>query len=215
MLSKNPSAPNGTGHSLNGKMLPHPAVSEAPPTGFTAWPGYSHILVPTALVPQDRAALLLGLQMAAAYRAQVTLLHVVPAEEPANSVHWLDAIDNLHRKITRPGEEFGRGNAIEAAGGRISTFLERTVPANLRAAVKVNAISRQGEVAREIARFADQAAVDLVILSSSQSAWKLPLWPGISQRVLQQTARKVILLRPDANDPSAPTASPAVQVVHP
>jgi len=210
---------HGKSSDSNGTSIPSSSANgvaggHAAPDHAAVGAAYTHILVPTALVPRDRAALLLGLQMAAAYRAKVTLLHVLRPEERANSVHWLDAIDNLHRALSRPTDETApRGDQkTEPVRARILAFLERTVPAALRSSVPVNAVSRVGDAAHEIARFADQAAVDLVILGRSHSAWKLPLWPGVAQRVMQLTARRVVLVRPDASDH---TTVPAAQVAHP
>jgi len=187
MLNRRPSAgPATPGEALH--------VEHAPDS-----PGAMHILVPTALVPRDRAALLLGLRLAA-QQARVTVLHVAPPLEPPNSVHWLDAIDNLHRAMAEPRAAPAAcsvDEAMQRACARIRADFERMVPASLRYSAQVRAACRVGDTATEIARFAEKEAVDLVILSGVPSAWRLPFWPSVSRRVLQRTTRPVVFVRPE------------------
>ena len=57
-------------HSVAEAKAPVPAV-------------YRHILIPSGLDQRDRSAVLFGLELAAAYRSRVTLLHVITPPEPA------------------------------------------------------------------------------------------------------------------------------------
>lgn len=208
---------------LNGKTLAGPMANGAhrehsvPERSPESARYTQQILVPIALARRDRAALLLGLQMATAYRAHLTVLHVLPPSEPSNSLHWLDGIAHLTRTLSRPSEIHSSPNgddSTEKMRIRILAFLEEVIPTPLRGSVRVCAASRVGDVAHEIARYAEDAAADFVILGSTRSARGFSLWPGVARRVLQLTSRQVVLARPEGGGhPSSSVAS--VPVAHP
>lgn len=159
---------------------------------------YRHILIPTSLERVDRPAVMVGLQMAAAYRARATLLHVLPAVEPSNSVHWLDALDNLNRALMTPGREALSGpRLVDSTRTRISEFLDQEIPSPLRSSLEIHVECRLGEVAEEITKFADTQGVDLTILCCEPTTWGLPILPGTVRRILQLSQKRVILVRPD------------------
>lgn len=157
---------------------------------------YTHILVPTSLASTDRAALLLGFELAAAHGATVTVLHVLAANDFPPSSNGLDALGFLHRAAfelrTQPAT---RAAAIEMTQADVSEFVERVVPERMRATVDVRAECRRGEIPERIARFADEADADLVILSTRPPRWWLPLLPFRVRRVLQLTSRQVVVTR--------------------
>lgn len=168
---------------------------------------YTHILVPTTLSPGERSAILLGFQLTVTTGAGLTLLHVVPDVEPATngdehtgSLHWLEAIDNLHQAM-RTGPQLqphDRLKLLEQLRGRLSEFVEEQVPAFLRLQANVRFECLAGDAIEEIARFAVAESADLVILTSRLSRWNLPVVPSRLHRVLQRLHSRVIVVRPDA-----------------
>lgn len=155
---------------------------------------YAHILIPVHLTRRDQTALLLGLQMAHAFQGQVTVLHVLAPQEQPSSMHWLDAIDDLHRSLSR---ERHRSDLTSVQRGQeeVTAFLDRELPAGMRRAADIRVECRIGDPANEIARFADEQA-DLVLMSEQRTVWRLPLWPSMARRVLQRTLKPVLLVHP-------------------
>lgn len=173
---------------------------------------YSQILAPTTLSPDERPAILLGFQLAAATGARLTLLHVLPDVEPVTngaerngSLHWLEAIDNLHQAL-RTGRVLSRParlKRLEQFRGRLAEFAEEQVPACLRLETNVRFECLSGDVVEEIARYAVAESADLVILTSRLSCWKLPVVPSRLHRVLQRLHSRVIVVRPDGKPRTA------------
>jgi len=163
-------------------------------------PRYRHILVPTFLDPADRPALLQATELASFHGATLAVLYVRPDEEPANSINWLDAIDRLHRGLNG-GSDLSAGDGptdSDLVSRRIKQFLERELPASLVDEVEIHIDWRSGDPGDVIVKFADAAAADLIVLSSGPSRWWLPSLPGSVRRVLQQSNREVLIVRPDA-----------------
>jgi nucleotide-binding universal stress UspA family protein len=161
---------------------------------------YSHILIPTGMQRRDLPAVLLGLQMAAALNAKATVLHVAPMPEPTNPLHWLDAIENLHRAMAHPGKPASADEVkelLEESRTRVRAYLEREIPVHLRTQVDIDVECCLGDVADEILRFASVESVDLVVLSSRLSRWWLPVVPPRVHRMLQRMRKRVIVVRPD------------------
>ena len=156
----------------------------------------AHILVPLSLNENDRPALTLGLQLAAAHRADITLLHVLPPEETPGSVHWLSAIDNLHQSLSNPTRP--KAPTVDEARAAIQAFFVREAADHLRDSVQVRTECRVGDPASEIVRFAEHESVDMVILATELTTWGLPIWPGLVRSVLGNTRKQVVLVRPGA-----------------
>jgi|GEM_PF-4882209 len=174
-------------------LAPHASELKVPAAGE-----YRHILIPTSLEKVDRPAVMLGLQMAAAYQAKATLLHILPAGETSNSVHWLDALDNLNRAMMTPGREVLSGQRlVDATRTRIREYLDQEIPATLRSSLEIHVECRLGEVAEEITKFADAQGVDLTILCCEPTTWGLPILPSTVRRILQLSQKRVIMVRPD------------------
>jgi nucleotide-binding universal stress UspA family protein len=152
-----------------------------------------HIVIPTDLKAGDRAALKLGMQLAAGKRAKVTFLHVVPLADELNPMHWLDAIENLHRAWSRP-EPVNPAGLIERSLARAHAFLQCEVPPETRRGIDVHVECRAGEFARELARYAEESAADLVLLSGGLFWGWLHILPGRVRQVLKHTRQRVAVL---------------------
>ena len=171
---------------------------------------YVHILVPTSLARTERPALLWGAQTAAAHDARLSVLHVLPPFDESGSIHWLDGLDNLHRALSGSGGPPRRGTAtpqdrraaVEAWRHRVREFVEGLVPAALRQGVDLRAELSVGEVADEIARFADDEGVDLMILSSDLRRGWLPILPARLRQILKLTRTPSAVVRPDQLGPT-------------
>lgn len=195
----------GSGRRTHTTAEPHAVASR-----------YRHILVPTLLDPADRAALLQGLELAALHGATLGVLYLSPDDE-ANSFNWLDAIDRLHRPTGDGARTDAAGDALddsaledELACARVKEFLERELPAALLERVEIRIDLRSGDPGDAITRFADAAAADLIVLSSGPSRWWLPSLPAAVRRVLQQSQREVLIVRPDVTPTR--TGAPATGV---
>jgi nucleotide-binding universal stress UspA family protein len=170
-----------------------PAVSLSPKTL------YSRILIPTRLLEREREAVRLAMQLSTPGHPQITLLHVLPETARRQSLHWLDAIDNLHEAVSRPANspplsgdqqsiERWRQSALKFFGGELAH-----ADAGL---VNVRAECRWGDAGAEIARYAKDAAVDLVILTSGRRWSWLPGVQSYVQSALEETGSHVIVVRP-------------------
>jgi len=168
---------------------------------------YSHILIPTTLTHRERSAILLGLQMASAWGSQVSLLHVAsPTREVAStvdretSVHWLEAIDNLHQALARPRVS-DASRILDDCHTELLDFLDREIPIHLRQQPQLRRECRLGDPAEEILSYLTTTGVDLLILPSDLSGW-LSMIPSAAHRLLQQAPCHVILVQPDPQERS-------------
>lgn len=160
---------------------------------------YKHIVVPTSLSATDRPAMQLGLEMARMHRAQLSVLHVLPAGDHENSLHWLDAIYRLHESLSGQSPTVtDREQSAALVRRRIESFFDREFPEFQYGSAAVQFEFRTGEVADGIARFVNDTGADAVVMSSRHSRWWRPLLPSRVRRVLQLTHQQVILVRPDA-----------------
>ncbi len=177
---------------INGANAFHdrPALEKSKPTGPAGKANLRHLVVAVRLEAREREGVTLALRMAAAHQARVTLLHVLEPFEPS-SFHWLDAIDSLHRALTKPPRDSAA--AIASKRADIAAFLEREIPAELRDKVDVQCECRIGDIATEVARFAEEQAADLLLLCSCPSSWRPTLWPGLSRRIANLLPKPVIL----------------------
>lgn len=161
---------------------------------------FKHILVPTSLALTDRSALRLGAEMAVAYQATLTVLHVLPNPVDETSAHWLDAIDRLYRSLDHgtdgpsSSDTFG---SVEVAQRKVRRFIEREFRQHLHDVARLRIECRMGDVAATVAEFAVEVAVDVVIMSSPLPRWWLPLLPSQVRRVMQLIRQPVILVTPE------------------
>jgi nucleotide-binding universal stress UspA family protein len=180
-------------HAGNGS--PRTIVLEKPRLASPAENAIAHILVAVPLDKHEREAVLLALRMAAAQRARVTLLHVVAPSEPT-SMHWLDAIDNLHRAMA--GQTRHSTSAVEQGRSDLAAFLDREIPRELRDSLDLQVECRVGDVATEIARFTESQSVDLVFLCDRPSGWRPSILSSLSQRIVQLNSKPIVFARPQA-----------------
>jgi len=127
-----------------------------------------------------------------------TLLHVIePAPTPdSHGFHWLDAIDSLHRPL---GRSAGQVLAmLEQRREEMAKWIRDEVPPALRSALTLRVECCLGEPEAEIVRFADQRAVDLVLLCDRRSRWNWPLKQGLVSRILKRIDQPVMIVRPQA-----------------
>lgn len=180
----------------------------------------ARILAPTTMSEREQPAIRLGFQLAAATGARLTVLHVLPVPEPApedaRSLHWLDAIDSLHRDLFARGDApmRSRRELLDDARRRLADFVERLVPESWRLQADVRLECQCGDVVDEIARCAVAESADLVILTSALSRWRLPLVPGRLHRVLQSLRSRVIVVRPAAGGDEAARSRTAAEIDH-
>ena len=153
----------------------------------------THLLVPTDFRPASRAAARLALEMAYGSQARVTLLHVIP-EEP---LEGLDAIGYLHRVLWLPDGP-GRYTPVfpntAACERLVLARLEREMHPEWQQALKIQAAVRRGDVATEVARFAQEEVADLIVVGVNRPGWRLSLRPRQSARIVRLADRPVVLV---------------------
>jgi nucleotide-binding universal stress UspA family protein len=167
---------------------------------------YSHILIPLGIEPHERTALLLGFQLAALHEAKVTLLHVMPSREQANSLHWLDGIERLYNDTQRPSQNSPTSNGhqrAEKAKQKVAAFLRSVVPSRLQNSVECQMRFSTGDVVEEIQRFADESDVDLVVLSGGASRGWLSVLPGRVRRLSRLLKQTIALVHPQSTRTSS------------
>lgn len=160
-------------------------------------PRYAHIVVPTSLSHGDRAALQLGVQLAEAHGAALTVLHVAPPRESRRMAEGLDAIGLLHsaaHDLNTRGSLRRREEGLEAVRQQARQFIETELPGRLEDESEFCLVCRTGEIAEEIARHAGETDADLVILSSRPPRRWLPLLSGRVRRILQRSPSPVIVV---------------------
>lgn len=148
-----------------------------------------HVLVATRLDPRDRDAVMFALNLAAGHRARVTLLHVAePAE--SRSAHWLDGIDRLHHALSN--QRCAELSVVDNVRANLTSYLHREIPADLWDSLDIEVECRIGNVATEIANFANSQNVDLVVLCNRPSAWRLSFFRSLSQEIVEQCSKPVV-----------------------
>lgn len=161
----------------------------------------AHILVPIRLDPPPQESLRMGFDLAAGYRPDpvVTVLHVLPPAADFSSVHWLDAIDRLHHAFSPATGAILE--VLDQARRMLSDLVERTVPKSRHQALRLRCVCLMGEPAAEIARYAHDHSVDLVLLCKERKARLWPFRTSLTKRILQKSEKPVVLLQ----TPQAPT----------
>lgn len=161
-----------------------------------------HLLVPMAET-MDRPTAIVGLRLGGLMQARVTLLQVW-STPPQRSLHWLDAIEQLHDGLSsrsRCSREAEQENSLLEAQMKMVEWLKREIPEPLRHQVEICVEARIGDLGREVARYAEQMSVDLLILRRVTSRWGQPVLPRAARRLLKMTDTPAILIHPDAQWP--------------
>ena len=107
---------------------------------------FKHILVPIDLTERNREAMEIAVEMGVAGASQVTLLHVVETIEDAES----EELDRFYGKLA----------------SRASKVMDRLIVEFNRDGLSIGKAVIYGKRVREILKFADENAVDLIIMSS-------------------------------------------------
>ena len=92
---------------------------------------YRHVLVSTSLNSDDRAALLLGFELAAVHQATLTLLQVLPRDQQDRAAHGLDAIGLLHTAAEELWKTSAQRKTAERVRQGLGAFVEGIVPQEL------------------------------------------------------------------------------------
>jgi nucleotide-binding universal stress UspA family protein len=171
-------------------------------TASSPKPRYKHIVVPVTLASDDRDAFFLAAELAAGHHASLTVLIVQPAAADLPSMHWLHAIDCLHYALDgsstgKPGD--GSRDPSSPSPAKISDSLEREVSQYISDGLAISIDIEIGEFAETVARYAEEASADLVVLGSGQPRWWLPVLPTHIRRAMRLMRQRVILIRPAAD----------------
>jgi hypothetical protein len=159
---------------------------------------YRHVLVSTSLSIVDRAALLLGFELASLHQSTLTLLDVVPRPQRESTVHGLDAIALLHAAADELWWGSDSRMPSEAASPRLGKVVEGIIPQELLKAVSWRSECRCGDVAEAIVSYVNESAADLVILSAKQFRSWLPLMPCAVRTIERRARANVIVIRSQA-----------------
>jgi universal stress protein A len=133
---------------------------------------YSKILTPVDFSDYSREALLQAGELARQFGSELHLLHVLEPWPPAASV-TSDAYPMFHEYV------------LEANTRAATALADLAVPAGVIKPVK--RVTRSGHVEREILKYAEEEAVDLIVLGTHGRT-------GLSHLVMGSVAEKVIRL---------------------
>jgi hypothetical protein len=211
--------------------FPPPAIPTLLPRAFDrrrlATPG-ANILVPTELSDCEAPAIARGWELAAARQARWTFLSVMsappplpPEELPADSIHWLEGIERVYAALNplpqhRAALFQTMQMQLQTAREQLSGFCERQIPARIREQVDIQLEVRAGDFACEVRTFLAAQEVDLLILTSKPSWWRLPLVPSKTHRLLQEVRTRFLVVSPDTScKPGTRPGSPRVIHDHP
>ncbi|AMV28887.1 Universal stress protein family protein [Gemmata sp. SH-PL17] len=159
---------------------------------------YSHVLVPTDFRAECRAAYRVAFAAALGSGATVSLLHVLPAESE-DEYQGLDAIRLLHRAAEHvssgkplPPANPAAARALQLERLRAEIHPEWIGPIELRLEV------RTGDVVAEIARYADESAVDLIVMGGPRPGLFRGFGRSLADRLARATPVKVVRVTPPA-----------------
>jgi nucleotide-binding universal stress UspA family protein len=150
----------------------------------------SHLLVPTDFGPASRRAARLALEMALGSGARVTLLYVLP-EHPLSG---LDAIGYLHRVLWTSAGLRAYVARLPYGETWARQMLDRQVHPEWRQTLPVRTAVRRGAVAAEVARYARDEGVDLIVLGVDRAGQRFSLVPRRSGEILRLADRPAVVV---------------------
>ncbi len=157
---------------------------------------YSHVLVPTDFGPGCRAAYRVALAAARGSGAAVSLLHVIPGPT-GDDYHGLDAIRLLHRAAERVGSDgLLPAGELSAAEARCLDRLRAEIPAAAAGPTELRLEVRRGDVTAEVARYAAETDVDLIVAGGARPGLIPDLGFGLADRVARATPVEVVRVTP-------------------
>lgn len=159
------------------------------------------VLAPVDFDDESRRSRLTAIELAAQWGAEVTLLHVshrAPIGVPQRT--GLDAIGLLHSALRTPAGPAASTSDHELQLRRLEqTALRRMqndVPQYLLDKVAFTFAWRAGDVAEEIVAFANEQAIDVIILGKNERSRPWRLSRGIARRVIQKAPCQVLVAYP-------------------
>lgn len=157
---------------------------------------YTHVLVPTDYSPASQAAYRVAFAAALGSGATVSLLHVIP-EPGEDEYRGLDAIRLLHRAAERIGAEglippavVADENARHLDRLRAEVHPDWVGPIDLRLEV------RRGGVTEEVARYAAEEGVDLIVTGGSRPGLFPDFGRDLTGRLARVTPVKIVRVTP-------------------
>lgn len=144
--------------------------------------GLSKILVPTDLSESSLAGIGPACMLAAAFRAEIILVHVV------------DAPSRFRFHRTEQGGDGARMDEPE----RSEKTLKELAAERIQPACPVRTMVRHGDAAREIIALANEEKVDLIILAThGRSALSHVLLGSVAESVVRASGIPVMTVKPD------------------
>ena len=138
------------------------------------------VLVPVDFSPCSRKALQYAVAFARQFRAHLTLLHVLPANYFIGSE--FGPID-----FPLPEKELREGSERELAA---------VAAREVGTAAPVETVLRQGQPVQEIVRFASEADIDLILLSThGRTGLKHVLMGSVAENVVRYSPCPVLVVR--------------------
>lgn len=168
---------------------------------------YNHILVPTDFRPGSREAYRTAFALALGSNARVTLLHVRPPREQ-DEYRGLDALRLLHLAADRQWANIGyRYDDTPQALAACLRQLQAEVHPEWAGAIDLRTEVRSGDVAAEIARYARENEVDLIVTVGTRPSLLRVFRSRMADRVARLTPVKVLRITPPV-----PNRTPAVEI---
>lgn len=156
---------------------------------------YRQILLSTSLGISDRAALLLGFELAALHQSTLTLLHVPPRPTTRRIAYGLDAIGLLHAAVEDLRRTSAAGSPAQAARSSLRQFVEDIVPRPLLDNVSWRGLCRPGDLVETVVSCVNEFAVELVIMSARPFRWWPPHLPFAAWTIGRRVQASVLMVR--------------------
>lgn len=146
---------------------------------------YHHILIPTDFEDHCQAAYELALATATPGHTIITLLHVLPAISK-EEFQGLNAIRLMYMAADQRKGEWLKSAEMEAQEkARFMDKLKQELPEDACDGVEIHYAVERGDATTEIARFAEEQDVDLIVLGGQRPG----ILPKLSGSMARQLAR--------------------------
>jgi nucleotide-binding universal stress UspA family protein len=153
-----------------------------------------HILVATDFSDTAAAALAQGVKLSTLSGARLTLLHVIFADRINETLLGLDAMEHLTQALDNAGPP--GGTAIDRLRDAAQSKLDEAIAALPTAHPKIETAIADGRPSVEIAKFADERDVDLIVLGThGRSRLGKAFIGSVADHLIRQSDIPVMVVR--------------------
>ena len=155
-----------------------------------------HIVVPTSMSDREQPAIRLAADLTLACQGRMTVLYVYKTTASETSLHWLDGIERLHRTLHTSGAQIQEAENSEQLKLRLKRFIERLLPARQLSQITVGLACIADTEPQAIAKYANEAAADTIVILGSNSRPLWPIIPGSIRKLLRNSRQQILVAYP-------------------